>query len=51
MFTVIAIHKGSKEEKKLGTYDNEQDAEKFCEMWGWSYDDGCHSYWLCIEEE
>lgn len=51
MFTVIAIRKGSKEEKILGTYHIEEDAEKFCEMWGWSYDDGHHSYWLCIEEE
>lgn len=50
MFTVIALRKGSKAVKRLGTYDKEEDAEKFCEMWGWSYDDGHYSYWLFIEE-
>jgi hypothetical protein len=51
MFKVIATRKGSKERKTLGTYHKEQDAERFCEMWGWSYDDGHYSYWLGVEEE
>ena len=28
----------------------EDNAERFCEQWGWSYDDGRHSYWLGLEQ-
>ena len=27
-----------------------QDAEKFCESWGWSFDDGREDYYMMIEE-
>lgn len=51
MFKVIATRKDNNEKKTLGTYYNGEDAEKFCEMWGWSYDDGRCSYWLDVEKE
>lgn len=28
----------------------ESQAEKICEMWGWSYDDGCERYGMQIAE-
>lgn len=28
---------------------NVEKAQRFCEEWGWSYDDGKFSYWLNIE--
>ena len=30
--------------------DSPQDAEKFCESWGWMYDDGREYYYMIIEE-
>ena len=30
--------------------DSPQDAEKFCESWGWSFDDGREDYYMMIEE-
>lgn len=30
--------------------DSPQDAEKFCESWGWSFDDGREDYYMIIEE-
>ena len=30
--------------------DSPQDAEKFCESWGWMYDDGREDYYMIIEE-
>lgn len=29
--------------------DSPQDAEKFCESWGWMYDDGREDYYMIIE--
>lgn len=28
----------------------ERQAERFCEEWGWNYDDGERSFWLDYEE-
>lgn len=28
-----------------------EDAESFCEAWGWNYDDGERSYWLDYDFE
>lgn len=30
--------------------DNQQDAERFCESWGWSFDDGKEDYYMTIED-
>ena len=30
--------------------DSPQDAEKFCESWGWMYDDGREDYYMMIED-
>lgn len=30
--------------------DSPQDAERFCESWGWSFDDGKEDYYMTIEE-
>lgn len=30
--------------------DSPQDAEKFCESWGWSFDDGREDYYMMIED-
>ena len=30
--------------------DNQQDAERFCESWGWSFDDGREDYYMMIED-
>lgn len=27
----------------------EEKADRFCEQWGWTYDDGKCSYWLSVE--
>lgn len=31
-------------------FKNERAAERFCEMWGWFYDDGTETYSLSIIE-
>lgn len=52
MFEVIATRKNDTTIKKvLLSTEDEAKAEKYCEEWGWSYDDGHHSYWLAIEEK
>lgn len=48
---IIATMKGTNEEIVLEHGVSEEYAERFCEMWGWSYDDGKYSYWLNYEEE
>lgn len=30
--------------------DNQQDAERFRESWGWSFDDGREDYYMMIED-
>ncbi len=35
--------------KILATGLTEEEAENFCESWGWNYDDGERSYWLSYD--
>ena len=48
---LYAINKITNQREKL-VYKgkNEEDAEIFCEQWGWKYDDGYKSFWLEIGE-
>lgn len=50
LFRVVATRKTDKSitTNILVSVSKEQ-AEKYCEQWGWSYDDGEHSYWLSME--
>lgn len=52
MFKVYAIDKRTRQRAKL-VYDatTKDAAVKFCESWGWNYDDGHKSYWLEYIEE
>lgn len=50
MYRVIATAKGTKETIILESGLTEKQALKFCESWGWSYDDGLFNYWLDYEE-
>ena len=47
---VILINKVTKEETVLIDDITEQEAESFCEAWGWNYDDGYKSYWLGLDD-
>lgn len=49
-FNVVITKKGTKEQSILESNLTEAKAEKMCEEWGWSYDDGEHSYFMGIEE-
>lgn len=50
MYRVIGIKKTNKAEIKTIVENlSEHQAENFCEAWGWTYDDGQHSYWLDYE--
>lgn len=50
LFRVVAIRKADKSiTKNILVSVTEARAEKFCEQWGWSYDEDGHSYWLSIE--
>jgi len=49
-YRVIATLKGTEKETILKDNLTEKQAEKFCDSWGWSYDDGQKSYWLDYEE-
>lgn len=47
---VVATRKSNKNESKnIFVNISEAQAEKYCEQWGWSYDENGHSYWLSIE--
>lgn len=49
-FKVVATRKADKSIfKNILINISEAQAEKFCEEWGWSYDEDGHSYWLSIE--
>lgn len=50
-YKVILINKATREESLYCTCNTEAEAEHYCEEWGWSYDDGYHSYWMDILEE
>lgn len=47
---IIATRKRDGQEKVLQTVSSAAKAEEFCEVWGWSYDDGRDTYWLSYEE-
>lgn len=50
MFKIIGIRKANKSIiMTIAENLTEQQAESFCEAWGWCYDDGQHSYWLDYE--
>ena len=51
MVKVIIEDKKTGERKVLSTFKTMEAAEKECEEWGWSYDDGEKSYWMSINEE
>lgn len=51
MWIIYGTRKDTKERKELCRRETEEQAERFCEMWGWIYGDGKHSYWLDLEEE
>lgn len=48
-YRVIGTSKTTREEKIIKDNITKEEAEKFCELWGWSYDDGEHSYYLGYE--
>ena len=48
-YRVIGTSKATREEKIIKDNITKEEAEKFCELWGWSYDDGEHSYYLGYE--
>lgn len=50
LYRVIATEKGTEKTIVLSSGITEEKALKFCESWGWSYDDGYKSYWLGYEE-
>jgi len=51
LITVLGIEKESKCEIILGTFYSKEEAEQFCEQWGWNFDDGVNNYWMKIIEE
>lgn len=48
-YRVIGTSKATREEKIIKDNITKEEAEKFCDLWGWSYDDGEHSYYLGYE--
>ena len=50
-YRVIATKKSNRAETmEVCPATTEEKAFRFCEQWGWSYDDGKHSYWLSVVE-
>ena len=47
MVIVLGVNRRTGEEKKIAEFETEQEAERFCEEWGWFYDDG-DRYSMCI---
>ena len=47
---IYGRNKKSNELSIIEICDNIHDAEKFCEEYGWSYDDGRNNYWLMLED-
>ena len=50
LITVFGVEKETKCRVVLGTFYSKEEAEQFCERWGWSFDDGVHSYWMELDE-
>ena len=50
-FQVIGRNKNKcKNDTLIEYFNTEEQAEKFCEAWGWSYSDDTGDYWLQIVE-
>lgn len=49
-YNVIGIGKASGRRILILPDVTEGQAKKFCEEWGWSYDDGENAYWLDYTE-
>lgn len=47
---VYGVNKKSGKISVIDICDSPQDAEKFCESWGWSFDDGREDYYMMIED-
>ena len=45
MFEIYGIVKNGSD-ILIDTCETENEAESFCESWGWNYDDGSNSYYL-----
>lgn len=51
-YSVIAINKKTIETIDLGKDLTKEEAETFCEMWGWNYcNDQGETFWLSITEQ
>lgn len=50
MVNIIITDKQTGQEKTLETVPTQEQAENFCECWGWSYDDGRKTYYLGYEK-
>ena len=50
MVEVYGINTKTHEKVTVDMCKNERQANKFCEEWGWIYDDETGRYWLGIEE-
>lgn len=48
MATVKGKNRRTGEEIEILSGVTDQEAERFCEQWGWIYDDGKGSFWLII---
>lgn len=51
MYNVIGRDRKTGKEIMIEPHMTEANAVKFCEMWGWFYDDGKRSYAMLIEKE
>lgn len=50
LYNIVLTRKGTEERSILSYGITEAQAERECEQWGWSYDDGKHSYYMSYEE-
>lgn len=50
LYNLVLTRKGTNERSILSYGITEAQAERECEQWGWSYDDGKHSYYMSYEE-
>ena len=50
LYNLVITRKSNGEKSVLEYAITEAQAEKMCEQWGWTYDDGNHSYYMSYEE-
>lgn len=50
LYNLVITRKADGEQSILEHNITEAQAEKMCEQWGWSYDDGKYSYYMGYEE-